>query len=189
MSMPPWTGHCGGLRHQGQICLCGSRILVQASIYERFRDAWSSALAPARRRSADARGRPGALVSQAHFDKVMACIDQARADGGRILTGGEAVHPAGRCAGGWFVAPTVIEGLAPECPTNQEEIFGPVASLIPFNDEAEALAIANGTRYGLAASVWTTNVGRAHRLAARRMPAWSGSIPGWNATCARRSAA
>ncbi len=154
--------------NQGQICLCGSRILVQASIYERFRDAFVE------RASRLVVGDPlapdvdlGAVVSQAHFDKIMACIEQARADGGRILTGGAAVNPAGRCAQGWFVPPTVIDGLTAQCAANQDEIFGPVASLIPFADEAEAIAIANGTRYGLAASVWTGNVGRAHRLAAR----------------------
>ena len=154
--------------NQGQICLCGSRILVQASIYERFRDAFVE------RASRLVVGDPltpgvdlGAVVSQAHFDKIIASIDQARTDGGRILTGGHALHPPGRCAQGWFVAPTVIEGLGPDCASNQEEIFGPVASLIPFTDESEALTIANGTRYGLAASVWTGHVGRAHRLAAR----------------------
>src|SRR5690606_23202104 len=79
--------------------------------------------------------------------------------------GGEPVRVGGRCAGGWFVAPTVIEGLANDCATNQEEIFGPVVTLIPFEDEAEAVALANGTGYGLAASLWTTDLSRAHRCA------------------------
>ncbi len=152
--------------NQGQICLCGSRILVQRGIYGRFRAAFLE------RVSALRVGDPlladsdlGALVSQPHFDKVMSCIEQARNDGGRVLTGGERIRPDGRCHDGWFVAPTVIEGLAPDSIGNQEEIFGPVATLLPFDDEAQALAIANGTRYGLAASIWTSRIDRAHRLA------------------------
>ena len=86
---------------------------------------------------------------------------------GDNLCGGQAVDVPGRCARGWFIAPTVIEGLSSSCRTNQEEIFGPVVTLMPFDDDDEAIALANATQYGLAASVWTTNLKRAHRIGAR----------------------
>ena len=109
----------------------------------------------------------GAVVSQAHYEKVLAYIALAKAEGGTILCGGEPVVPAGEFAGGWYLAPTVIEGLAPDCRTNQEEIFGPVVTLMPFATEAEVLAWANSTTYGLSATIWTQNLNRAHQLAAR----------------------
>ena len=156
-----------GFANQGEICLCGSRLLVQQSIYAEFRQRYLARVRALRVGDPnEAASDLGALVSQPHFEKVMGCIAQAREEGGDIACGGNAVQLEGRCANGWYVAPTVIEGLAPDAITNQQEIFGPVVSLIPFEDEADAIAIANGTGYGLAASLWTTDLSRAHRLGA-----------------------
>src|SRR5690242_19067759 len=157
-----------GFSNQGEICLCGSRLLVQRAIYEEFKPRYLERVRALRVGDPDDnRSDLGALVSGAHFDKVTTCIERAIAEGGCVLTGGEAVKLDGRCAEGRFVAPTVIEGLPQQCATNREEIFGPVVTLIPFEDEDQAIAIANDTEYGLAASLWTTNLDRAQRTAER----------------------
>ncbi len=149
-------------QNSGQICLCGSRILVERGIYNTFRDAFvQHALALRVGDPIDEDNQLGPLVSQAHFDKVVAAIQRARDEGGNVLCGGEALDRPG-----WFVAPTVIDGLGPGCATNREEIFGPVATLQAFDDDAEALALANAGDYGLATSIWTRDLERAHRFAA-----------------------
>ncbi|HET7307711.1 MAG TPA: aldehyde dehydrogenase [Gammaproteobacteria bacterium] len=152
--------------NQGEICLCGSRILIEDGLYERFRDAFVE------RARALKVGDPletgvdiGAVVSEPHMNKILTAVDTARNEGGTILTGGHRLRLDGRCTDGWFIEPTVIEGLGPDCRTNQDEIFGPVVTLAPFSSEAEAIACANGVRYGLAASLWSRDVSRCHRVA------------------------
>lgn len=152
--------------NQGQICLCGSRILVERPLYERFRDDFvekvgQMVIADPTLEASEI----GAVVSQVHMQKVLSYVELAKEEGGKILTGGKPRQVAGRCANGYFIEPTVIEGLAFDCRTNQEEIFGPVVTIMPFDTEEEALQYANSVKYGLSATLWTENLSRATRMA------------------------
>ena len=153
--------------NQGEICLCGSRIFVERPMYEQFKGDFSSRISDLKVGDpSDSDTDVGAIVSRQHFEKIMSYIDLARREGGTILTGGNSIAIDGRCADGWFIEPTVIDGLSFDCRTNQEEIFGPVVSLMPFDTEEEVLGYANSVRYGLSATVWTEHLSRAHRVSA-----------------------
>jgi len=152
--------------NNGQICLCGSRVYVERPLYERFRDELVRRAQRIRVGDPFAEDtRQGAVVSRQHFEKILGCLRQAREEGGTLLCGGEPLSLNGELRGGFYLSPAVIEGLDIGCRTNQEEIFGPVVTIQPFDTEEEALALANGTAYGLSATLWTRNLDRAHRMA------------------------
>ena len=148
--------------NQGEICLCGSRIFVERSIHGEFVTRFAAAAKKLRIGDPlDDSTDVGALISDAHLQKVMGYIDLATNEGGTIVAGGHRVDRPG-----YFVEPTIITGLNCDCRVLQEEIFGPVVTITPFDSEDEALAFANSTRYGLSATVWTRDLSRAHRIAA-----------------------
>lgn len=152
--------------NQGQICLCGSRIFIERSIYDRFKEAFIERVEKLTvSNPSDPNAKMGAVVSKPHMEKVLSYIELAKEEGGTILTGGNQVHLAAPYDGGYYIAPTVIEGLSYDCRTNQEEIFGPVVTLTPFDSEDEVLMMANSTQYGLSATIWTSDLKRAHRTA------------------------
>ena len=152
--------------NQGQICLCSSRILIEKSIYDKFKKDFIS------RVSELIVGDPndedtqfGALSSQAHYKKILDYIDLGKKEGGEILLGGNAVKINGRCKDGYFIEPTIFQGLKNSCKTNQDEIFGPVVTLIPFDTEEDVIRIANNIKYGLSATIWTEDKVKAQRVA------------------------
>jgi len=152
--------------NQGEICLCGSRIFVERSIYEKFKNALVEEVKKLKTGNPESPdSKIGAIVSEMHYKKVLSYIQLAKEEGGNILCGGEALHPEG-FESGWYIAPTIIENLSYDCRTNTEEIFGPVVSIMPFDSEEEVLKMANVTEYGLACSIWTSKLDRAHRMAA-----------------------
>ena len=153
-----------GFLNQGQVCLCGSRVLVEDSVYAEFQDRFVDAVEEMRIGDpSDESTELGALISEDHLTKVQGYVELAKQEGGSLLTGGAPCLPSGFEGGNWM-APTVIEGLSPDSRCSTEEIFGPVVTLHRFGSEDEAVAIANNTRYGLAGSVWTSDLGKGRRV-------------------------
>ena len=157
----------GAFNNQGQICLCSSRFFIQKNIYDDFKNAFIQKVQTFMPNDPQLESTAmGAIVSEAQFQKVLFYIEKAKKLGGKILCGGKVPDAINeRCAKGWFIEPTVIENLDPYCAVNQEEIFGPVVTLTPFETENEVLEYANSVPYGLSAVIWTQNLKRAHLLA------------------------
>jgi aminomuconate-semialdehyde/2-hydroxymuconate-6-semialdehyde dehydrogenase len=167
--------------NQGEICLCGSRIFVEKPIYEKFKNDFverTKNLKIGNPKSDDT--NIGAIVSKQHFEKILSYIELAKEESGKILCGGKSVDLSNEFyennqkskiknqkLKGWFIEPTIIENLPFDCRTNQEEIFGPVVTIQPFETESEVLKYANSVRYGLSSTIWTENLSRAHRVAAQ----------------------
>ena len=152
--------------NQGQICLCGSRIFVERSLYAKFKEAFVEKVSRSIvSNPEDPKANLGAVVSKSHMEKVLSYVELAKEEGGTVLTGGERVILDGEYKEGYYLRPTVIEGLDYTCRTNQEEIFGPVVTITPYDTEEEVLKMANSTQYGLAATLWTSDLQRAHRMA------------------------
>jgi len=152
--------------NQGQICLCGSRIFVERPIYEKFKKDFVEKVSELKIGDPlDESTNIGAVVSFQHLEKVLSYVELAKEEGGRILLGGNQANVSGRCENGFFIEPTIIENLSFDCRTNQEEIFGAVVTIQPFDSEEEVLSYANSVRYGLSSTVWTENLSRAHRMA------------------------
>ncbi len=152
--------------NQGEICLCGSRIFIEKSLYEKFKDAFVARVKTLKVGDPnDESSIMGAIVSLQHKQKILSYIKLAQEEGGKVLCGGKELKLNGRCANGYFIEPTVIEGLDYNCRTNQEEIFGPVVTLTAFENEEEVLMMANSVKYGLSATIWTNDLKRAHRVA------------------------
>ncbi|GEQ87108.1 5-carboxymethyl-2-hydroxymuconate semialdehyde dehydrogenase [Patiriisocius marinistellae] len=150
--------------NQGQICLCGSRIYVETSIFEQFKNDFVAKVSVLKiGNPADAETNIGALVSQPHLEKVENYIKIAQEEGGTILCGGKRVKVKG-LENGYYLQPTVIEIKDNKCRVNQEEIFGPVVTIMSFKTEDEALAMANDVKYGLSSTIWTNNLNRTMRL-------------------------
>jgi aldehyde dehydrogenase (NAD+) len=145
----------------GQTCIAGSRLLLQRSIHDQFVEklvAFAKTAKMGDPMSLDT--QVGPVTNPPQFEKILKYIDIAKEEGAKAVLGGaKATRP--ECGGGWFVEPTIFTGVRPEMRIAQEEVFGPVLGIIPFDDDEEALAIANGTLYGLAAGVWTQSIKRA----------------------------
>ena len=152
--------------NQGQICLCSSRLLIENTIYEKFKNDFSLKVSelligdPSKDET-----QFGSIASESHFQKVVSYIELVKKEGGKIILGGQKVELEGRCSNGWFIEPTIVEGLDPLSKVNQEEIFGPVVTLQSFKTEADVIEVANNTDYGLSATIWTDDIEKGERVA------------------------
>ncbi|MGE5215144.1 MAG: aldehyde dehydrogenase [Nitrospirota bacterium] len=155
--------------NQGQVCLCGSRVFVEKPIYKQFVERFVDQASQLKQGDPlDEQTEQGAIVNKTQLDKVKFYVDLAQKEGGKIALGGSSPQgPNERCREGYFFQPTIITSLSVSCRTNREEIFGPVVTITPFDNEEEVINHANDVEYGLSSSIWTQNLSRAHRVAER----------------------
>jgi len=162
------TASRAAFTNQGQICLCGSRVFVQNKIYEKFK----SALVDKAKKlivgdPKNSKSHLGAIVSEDHMNKILLKINEAKKLGGILLCGGTRLIFEGELKNGYYIQPTVFENLSYDCSINNEEIFGPVVTLIPFESEDDVIMMANSSEFGLSASIFTKDISRGHRVAAK----------------------